>query len=196
MGNARSNVNFEGEYGSGKVRGQAVGLYGTYLADNGFYMDNIVKYERLKADSATTGERKYNAYTLSSEIGRIHTLGSWTITPQLQAAWTRLSAQDDEERLTALTARAGVRVGNQLQVGEWQLQPYAEVNGITTKTNSNAVQVNQYRFDVAESRGRIQTALGVNAALGQHRVGLEGSVANGKHLDQPYQVQAVYRYSW
>lgn len=196
VGNARSNVDFEGEYGSGKVRSQTVGLYGTYLADNGFYFDNVVKYERLKSESNRTGERKYNGYTLSSEIGRIHTLGSWTVTPQLQAAWTKLSGQDDEERLTALTARAGVRVANQLSLGEWQLQPYAEVNGITTKTNSNAVQVNQYRFDVAESRGRIQTALGVNAALGQHRVGLEGSVTNGKHLDQPYQIQAVYRYSW
>lgn len=196
VGNARSNVNFEGEYGSGKVRSQTVGLYGTYLADNGFYLDNVVKYERVKSESNRTGERKYNGYTLSSEIGRIHTLGSWTITPQLQAAWTKLSGQDDEERLTALTARAGVRVANHLNLGEWQLQPYAEVNGITTKTNSNAVQVDGCRFDVAESRGRIQTALGVNAALGQHRVGLEGSVTNGKHLDQPYQIQAVYRYSW
>lgn len=196
VGNARSNVNFEGEYGSGKVRSQTVGLYGTYLADNGFYFDNVVKYERVKSKSNRTGERKYNGYTLSSEIGRIHTLGSWTITPQLQAAWTKLSGKSDEERLTALTARAGVRVANHLNLGEWQLQPYAEVNGITTKTNSNTVQVDGYRFDVAESRGRIQTALGVNAALGQHRVGLEGSVTNGKHLDQPYQIQAVYRYSW
>ena len=197
VGNARSDVDFDGEYGSGKVKTQSLGIYGTYLANNGFYWDNVAKYEYVKSESASTGKRKYNAYTLSTEIGRIHQLGQgWTVTPQIQAAWTRLSSQSDEERLSALTARAGVRVAKAIEFDGWKLQPYAEVNGITTQTNQNAVRVNQYLFDVAESKGRIQTALGINAAVGNHRLGLEGSVTNGKYLDQPYKVQAVYRYSW
>ncbi|MDY4713561.1 autotransporter outer membrane beta-barrel domain-containing protein, partial [Actinobacillus minor] len=197
VGNARSDVDFDGEYGSGKVKTQSLGLYGTYLANNGFYWDNVAKYEYVKSESASTGKRKYNAYTLSTEVGRIHQLGQgWTVTPQIQAAWTRLSSQSDEERLSALTARAGVRVAKAIEFDGWKLQPYAEVNGITTQTNSNQVRVNQYLFDVAESKGRIQTALGINAAVGNHRLGLEGSVTNGKYLDQPYKVQAVYRYSW
>ncbi|EEV24832.1 pertactin precursor [Actinobacillus minor 202] len=197
VGNARSDVDFDGEYSSGKVKTQSLGIYGTYLANNGFYWDNVAKYEYVKSESASTGKRKYNAYTLSTEIGRIHQLGQgWTATPQIQAAWTRLSSQSDEERLSALTARAGVRVAKAIEFDGWKLQPYAEVNGITTQTNQNAVRVNQYLFDVAESKGRIQTALGINAAVGNHRLGLEGSVTNGKYLDQPYKVQAVYRYSW
>ncbi|WP_244175324.1 autotransporter outer membrane beta-barrel domain-containing protein [Actinobacillus porcitonsillarum] len=197
VGNARSDVDFDGEYGSGKVKTQSLGLYGTYLANNGFYWDNVAKYEYVKSESAATGKRKYNAYTLSTEIGRIHQLGQgWTVTPQIQAAWTRLSSQSDEERLSALTARAGVRVAKTIEFDSWKLQPYAEVNGITTQTNSNQVRVNQYLFDVAESKGRIQTAFGINAAVSNHRLGLEGSVTNGKYLDQPYKVQAVYRYSW
>ncbi len=197
VGNARSDVDFDGEYGSGKVKTQSLGLYGTYLANNGFYWDNMAKYEYVKSESATTGKRKYNAYTLSTEVGRIHQLGQgWTVTPQIQAAWTRLSSQSDEERLSALTARAGVRVAKAIEFDGWKLQPYAEVNGITTQTNQSAVRVNQYLFDVAESKGRIQTALGINATVGNHRLGLEGSVTDGKYLDQPYKVQAVYRYSW
>lgn len=197
VGNARSDVDFDGEYGSGKVKTQSLGLYGTYLANNGFYWDNVAKYEYVKSESTSTGKRKYNAYALSTEVGRIHQLGQgWTVTPQIQAAWTRLSSQSDEERLSALTARAGVRVTKAIEFDGWKLQPYAEVNGITTQTNSNQVRVNQYLFDVAESKGRIQTALGINAAVGNHRLGLEGSVTNGKYLDQPYKVQAVYRYSW
>lgn len=197
VGNARSDVDFDGEYGSGKVKTQSLGLYGTYLADNGFYWDNVAKYEYVKSESASTGKRKYNAYTLSTEIGRIHQLGQgWTVTPQIQAAWTRLSSQSDEERLSALTARAGVRVAKAIEFDGWKLQPYAEVNGITTQTNNNQARVNQYLFDVAESKGRIQTALGINATVGNHRFGVEGSMTNGKYLDQPYKVQAVYRYSW
>lgn len=200
VGNARSDVDFDGEYGSGKVKTQSLGLYGTYLANNGLYWDNVAKYEYVKSESATTGKRKYNAYTFSTEIGRIHQLGQgWTVTPQIQAAWTRLSSQSDEERLSALTARAGVRVAKAIEFDGWKLQPYAEVNGITTQTNNNQVRVNQHRFevsDVEEGKGRFQTALGVNAAVGNHRFGLEGSITNGKYLDQPYKVQAVYRYSW
>ena len=200
VGNARSDVDFDGEYGSGKVKTQSLGLYGTYLANNGFYWDNVAKYEYVKSESASTGKRKYNAYTLSTEVGRIHQLGQgWTVTPQIQAAWTRLSSQSDEERLSALTARAGVRVAKAIEFNGWKLQPYAEVNGITTQTNNNQVRVNQHRFevsDVEEGKGRFQTALGVNAAVGNHRFGLEGSITNGKYLDQPYKVQAVYRYSW
>ena len=200
VGNARSDVDFDGKYGSGKVKTQSLGLYGTYLANNGFYWDNVAKYEYVKSESASTGKRKYNAYTLSTEVGRIHQLGQgWTVTPQIQAAWTRLSSQSDEERLSALTARAGVRVAKAIEFDGWKLQPYAEVNGITTQTNNNQVRVNQHRFevsDVEEGKGRFQTALGVNAAVGNHRFGLEGSITNGKYLDQPYKVQAVYRYSW
>ncbi|MDD7545787.1 autotransporter outer membrane beta-barrel domain-containing protein [Actinobacillus porcinus] len=200
VGNARSDVDFDGKYGSGKVKTQSLGLYGTYLANNGFYWDNVAKYEYVKSESASTGKRKYNAYTLSTEVGRIHQLGQgWTVTPQIQAAWTRLSSQSDEERLSALTARAGVRVAKAIEFDGWKLQPYAEVNGITTQTNNNQVRVNQHRFevsDVEEGKGRFQTALGINAAVGNHRFGLEGSITNGKYLDQPYKVQAVYRYSW
>lgn len=89
-----------------------------------------------------------------------------------------------------------MRVAKAIEFNGWKLQPYAEVNGITTQTNQNAMRVNQYLFDVAESKERIQTVLGINAAVGNHSLGLEGSVTNGKYLDQPYKVQAIYRYYW
>ncbi|WGE66809.1 autotransporter outer membrane beta-barrel domain-containing protein [Actinobacillus equuli subsp. haemolyticus] len=196
VGNSRSDLEFGGEYGSAKVKAQAVGVYATYLANNGFYWDNVAKYERITAKSNQTGKRHYNAHTLSSEIGRIHTLGRWTITPQLQAAWTKLSSKMDEDGISALTARAGVRVANHLDFSGWKLEPYAELNGITTRTNQNAVRVNQYSFDVAETKGRIESAIGANAVVGNHRIGLEASLTNGKYLDQPYKVQLAYRYHW
>lgn len=195
-GNSRSDLEFGGEYGSAKVKAQAVGVYATYLANNGFYWDNVAKYERITAKSNQTGKRHYNAHTLSSEIGRIHTLGRWTITPQLQAAWTKLSSKTDEDGISALTARAGVRVANHLDFSGWKLEPYAELNGITTRTNQNAVRVNQYSFDVAETKGRIESVIGANAVVGNHRIGLEASLTNGKYLDQPYKVQLAYRYHW
>ncbi|OOH90767.1 hypothetical protein BMT54_03795 [Pasteurellaceae bacterium 15-036681] len=197
VGAAKSDVDFNGKYGSGKVNNQSVGLYGTLLADNGLYWDNIVKYDRLNAKSNATGKRSYNGYTVSTEVGRIHTLGNgWTITPQVQLAWSKLSSKADEDSLSALYTRVGARVAKNIEFATWSLQPYAEVNGVNVKNNSSKVRVNQYDFDVASMKSRIETALGFSAKAGNHRLGLEAKVSNGKRLDQPFAVQAMYRYQW
>lgn len=87
VGRSQANVDFNGYYGDGKVRGNSVGLYAAYLADNGIYVDNIVKYSRLHANSNYTEKRHYNAYTISSELGkRFSLVNDWTITPQAQLA--------------------------------------------------------------------------------------------------------------
>lgn len=197
VGAERATVDFKGEYGSGKLSGQSFGLYAAYQADNGFYVDNIAKFSRLKAESSATGERRYNAYTLSSEVGKIYTLGNqWSVTPNAQLAWSSIAGKDDEDRLSAVYARFGARLAKMVDVGGWKLQPYAEVNSVTSQNKNSHVRVNQYRFEVESSRGRVETALGVNAATGNHRFGVEAKTAYGKRLDQPFLVQANYRYSW
>jgi len=91
VGRSQANVDFNGHYGDGKVRNNSVGLYAAYLADNGIYVDNIVKYSRLHANSNHTEKRHYNAYTISSELGKRFSLANdWTITPQAQIAWTHI----------------------------------------------------------------------------------------------------------
>ncbi|MBF0784877.1 autotransporter outer membrane beta-barrel domain-containing protein [Muribacter muris] len=196
-GTARSKIDFKGDYGSGKINSQTLGLYGTFQFNNGLYFDQIAKYERLTSQGQATAKRRYNGYTLSSEVGKVHTLGQgWTVTPQLQLAWSSLSAKENEDRLSAFYARMGVRVTKMLDLNGWTLQPYAEVNGITTKNRHSQVRVNQYVFDVASTRGRVETVLGINAAAGNHRFGVEATTTRGKHLDQPFAVQANYRYSW
>ena len=93
VGRSQANVDFNGHYGNGKVRSNSVGLYAAYLADNGIYVDNIVKYSRLHANSDHTEKRHYNAYTISSELGkRFNLANDWTITPQAQLAWTHISS--------------------------------------------------------------------------------------------------------
>ncbi|OOF56537.1 hypothetical protein BKK56_03220 [Rodentibacter genomosp. 2] len=196
VGSARSNVDFNGEYSSGKIHSQQFGLYGTLMLNNGFYWDNLYKYERLKTESVSTGKQQYHANTLSTEIGRIYRLTDWTITPQLQAAWTQISGRNNVENLTALYGRVGVRIGKAMTVNNWAIQPYAEINAVTGKNSAGYVHINQHKFKIENAKGRLETALGINAATGNHRFGIEGKITNGKHLDQPFTVQAVYRYQW
>ena len=198
VGRSQANVDFNGDYGDGKVRSNSVGLYAAYLADNGIYVDNIVKYSRLHANSDLTEKRHYNAYTISSELGkRFNLVNDWTITPQAQLAWTHISSQENEDSLSSVYSRIGLRVAKGFALSNgWNLQPYAEVNAITSKNRSSKIHYTNSALDVASSRGRFESAVGLNAGFANHRFGLEVSRADGKNFDKPYAIQAVYRYQW
>lgn len=198
VGRSQANVDFNGHYGDGKVRSNSVGLYAAYLADNGIYVDNIVKYSRLHANSDLTEKRHYNAYTISSELGKRFSLANdWTITPQAQLAWTHISSQENEDSLSSVYSRIGLRVAKGFGLSNgWNLQPYAEVNAITSKNRSSKIHYTNSALDVASSRGRFESAVGLNAGFANHRFGLEVSRADGKNFDKPYAIQAVYRYQW
>ena len=198
VGRSQANVDFNGYYGDGKVRSNSVGLYAAYLADNGIYVDNIVKYSRLHANSDHTEKRYYNAYTISSELGKRFILANdWTITPQAQLAWTHISSQENEDSLSSVYSRIGLRVAKGFALSNgWNLQPYAEVNAITSKNRSSKIHYTNSALDVASSRGRFESAVGLNAGFANHRFGLEVSRADGKNFDKPYAIQAVYRYQW
>ena len=198
VGRSQANVDFNGHYGDGKVRSNSVGLYAAYLADNGIYVDNIVKYSRLHANSDLTEKRHYNAYTISSELGKRFSLANdWTITPQAQLAWTHISSQENEDSLSSVYSRIGLRVAKGFALSNgWNLQPYAEVNAITSKNRSSKIHYTNSALDVASSRGRFESAVGLNAGFANHRFGLEVSREDGKNFDKPYAIQAVYHYSW
>ena len=198
VGRSQANVDFNGYYGDGKVRSNTVGLYAAYLADNGIYVDNIVKYSRLHANSDHTEKRYYNAYTISSELGKRFSLANdWTITPQAQLAWTHISSQENEDSLSSVYSRIGLRVAKGFALSnDWSLQPYAEVNAITSKNRSSKIHYTNSTLDVASSRGHFESAVGLNAGFANHRFGLEVSRADGKNFDKPYAIQAVYRYQW
>ena len=198
VGRSQANVDFNGYYGDSKVRSNSVGLYAAYLADNGIYVDNIVKYSRLHANSDHTEKRHYNAYTISSELGKRFSLANdSTITPQAQLAWTHISSQENEDSLSSVYSRIGLRVAKGFTLSNgWNLQPYAEVNAITSKNRSSKIHYTNSALDVASSRGRFESAVGLNAGFANHRFGLEVSRADGKNFDKPYAIQAVYRYQW
>ena len=198
VGHSQANIDFNNHYGNGKVKGQAIGVYGTYMAENGVYLDNIAQYSRLTANSNHTEKHRYNAYTLSSEIGKQFQLaGAWTVTPQAQLAWTHINGKEKEDSLSAISSRIGLRLTKTFELSQgWKLQPYAEANAITTRTRHSNINYNGSQLNVESYRGRFTSAVGFNAGLGNHRIGLEVNRTDGKHIKQPFGVQAVYRFQW
>ena len=198
VGHSQANIDFNNHYGNGKVKGQAIGVYGTYMADNGVYLDTIAQYSRLTADSNHTEKHRYNAYTLSSEIGKQFQLaGAWTVTPQAQLAWTHINGKEKEDSLSAISSRVGLRLAKTFELSQgWKLQPYAEANAITTRHHHSDINYRGTQLNVESYRGRFTSVVGFNAGLGNHRIGLEVNRADGKHIKQPFGVQAVYRFQW
>ena len=198
IGHSQATIDFNNHYGNGKVKGQTIGVYGTYMADNGVYLDNIAQYSRLTADSNHTEKHRYNAYTLSSEIGKQFQLaGAWTVTPQAQLAWMHINGKEKEDSLSAISSRVGLRLAKTFELNQgWKLQPYAEANAITTRTRHSNINYNGSQLNVESYRGRFTSAVGFNAGLGNHRIGLEVNRADGKHIKQPFGVQVVYRFQW
>ncbi|WP_439257309.1 autotransporter outer membrane beta-barrel domain-containing protein [Lonepinella sp. BR2271] len=196
VGTARSNVDYNGDYGEGRLTSQMAGLYATLQTDNGWYWDNIAKFERVKVKSDGVDSHNFNAYSLSTEVGKAFNLASWTVTPNAQFVWTKTNSVENQTALSALTSRAGVRVAKAFAWDSMTIQPYAEVNMLNVKNNDSTVYVNTRPFNVAQSGNRVETALGVNAQTGNHRFGLEMKRANGNRVDEKLAVQAVYRYSW
>ena len=198
VGYSQANIDFNNHYGNGKVKGQALGVYGTYMADNGVYLDNIAQYSRLTANSNHTEKHRYNAYTLSSEIGKQFQLaGAWTVTPQAQLAWMHINGKEKEDSLSAVSSRVGLRLAKTFELSRgWKLQPYAEANAITTRNHHSDINYHGTQLNVESYRGRFTSAVGFNAGLSNHRIGLEVNRADGKHIKQPFGVQAVYRFQW
>ena len=198
VGHSQANIDFNNHYGNGKVKGQTLGVYGTYMADNGVYLDNIAQYSRLTANSNHTEKHRYNAYTLSSEIGKQFQLaGAWTVTPQAQLAWTHINGKEKEDSLSAISSRIGLRLAKTFELSQgWKLQPYAEANAITTRLRHSDINYNGSQLNVESYRGRFTSAVGFNAGFGNHRMGVEVNRADGKHIKQPFGVQAVYRFQW
>ena len=198
VGHSQANIDFNNHYGNGKVKGQAIGVYGTYMAENGVYLDNIAQYSRLTANSNHTEKHRYNAYTLSSEIGKQFQLaGAWTVTPQAQLAWTHINGKEKEDSLSAISSRIGLRLAKTFELSQgWKLQPYAEANAITTRHHHSDINYRGTQLNVESYRGRFTSAVGFNAGLGNHRIGLEVNRTDGKHIKQPFGVQAVYRFQW
>ena len=198
VGHSQANIDFNDHYGNGKVKGQAIGVYGTYMGDNGVYLDNIAQYSRLTADSNHTEKHHYNAYTLSSEIGKQFQLaGAWTVTPQAQLAWTHINGKEKEDRLSAVSSRVGLRLAKTFELSRgWKLQPYAEANAITTRNHHSDINYHGTQLNVESYRSRFTSAVGFNAGSGNHRMGLEVNRADGKHIKQPFGVQVVYRFQW
>ena len=93
-----------GSGGSGSVDSKTIGLYGTYIADDGFYVDAVIKYMWMKndfdvldsdGDHVTGDDLSTGGMGFSLELGKRFRFtknekgDNWYIEPQAQLSYTR-----------------------------------------------------------------------------------------------------------
>ncbi len=129
--------------GTSDLRSQNLGLYGTYLGDNGFYADAVLQAGRLRYDlrpiaSAALNGNKGHSRLASIEVGQSWQLTQrWRVEPQLQLVYQSQTLQDtqiagalvQQDSHSGWMLRAGVRVKGEIRTDAGDaVQPYARFN--------------------------------------------------------------------
>jgi outer membrane autotransporter protein len=212
-----SNSELNQRQGSdGQVNSYYVGLYSTWLADDGYYIDAILKANRFhnKADTTMSdgararGDYKNYGVGGSVEVGKHVDLSEgWFIEPYLQASalWVEGDHYSLDNGLEArarnadsFLGKAGTYVGRsiRLQSGSF-IEPYVKLALAHEFAKNNEVRVNDTTFsdDLSGSRGEV--GAGVAAKITDVlQVHADIDYSNGKNIEQPWGVNVGVRYSW
>ncbi|WP_254051115.1 autotransporter outer membrane beta-barrel domain-containing protein [Stenotrophomonas sp. ESTM1D_MKCIP4_1] len=222
-GNASSTSTNEltGYYARGKVKGEALGLYGTWRGGNGadpyagFYVDGSLQRAQFRnrvEGIGLAGERyDSRAWQGAVETGYAFRLGGASnggiyLEPQLQVGYSRWD--DDRhtetngtvvgtENADGLFGRAGLRLSGVTRWGNGvaEVQPYLAANWLHTRAESQ-ISMDGEVVDARIPRSRGEFSAGASVKFGSG-VGIWGGLslqrASGYHQNA---AQAGVSYSW
>lgn len=160
----------------------AVAFYGTWMADNGLFLDLIGKYGRISNDfrlNGMDGEFDNNAYSVSAELGwRFDPCSYGFIEPQVELTYGRIegdtfttknAAHVSQDDFDSLIGRVGVRFGVKFPKDRGDL--YLRVSGAHDFQGENKADVRAVNGaalqKLSEDLGGswVETALGGNFRL-------------------------------
>lgn len=201
---------------SGDVESYYVGVYGTWLADNGYYVDAVLKANRFDNSSdvrMSDGTKAKGSYDndglgLSVEAGKhIKLQDDWFVEPYAQVAslWVdgdkyRLDngMQAQSNHANSLLGKAGMSFGKRVALPKGGFaEPYAKLAVAHEFTDDNRVKVNEDRFtnDLSGTRGEI--GAGVAAQVSEKlQLHLDLDYSKGESVEQPYGVNLGMRYNF
>ncbi|HDS1578261.1 TPA: autotransporter outer membrane beta-barrel domain-containing protein [Stenotrophomonas maltophilia] len=222
-GNATSTSTNEltGYYARGKVKGEALGVYGTWRGGNaadpyaGFYVDGSVQRaqfrNRVEGVGLETERYKSRAWQGAVEAGYAFRVGGASnggiyLEPQLQVGYTRWDqGQHTEangtvvqtEDANGLFGRAGVRLSGVTRAvnGGVEVQPYVAAHWLHTRTGSQ-IRMDDEIVDarIPQNRGEFSAGASLNFGNGFGAWGgLSLQKASGYHQTSA-QVGLSYRW--
>lgn len=214
-GYSRSQLDLSGGT-TGQVDSYHIGAYSTWLADDGLYIDALIKANRFQNSSdvrmsdgrKAKGEYSNHGIGASVEVGKHFKLDDgWFVEPYAQgsALWVDGASYSLDNGMRASTrnadsllAKAGSHVGRTFALADGGFaQPYVKAAYAHEFARDNQVRVNDTRFANDLSGSRIELGAGINAQLTdvlQVQAGFD--YMKGERIEQPWGVNLGVRYNW
>ncbi|MFJ4347211.1 autotransporter outer membrane beta-barrel domain-containing protein [Pseudomonas sp. NPDC089401] len=214
-GYSRSDLDLSGGT-TGKVDSFHVGVYSTWLADDGLYVDALIKANRFQNKSdvrmsdgrKAKGDYSNNGIGASVEVGKhIKLDDGWFVEPytQVSTLWVDGASYNLDNGMRAsadnansLLGKVGSHVGRTFPLDKGGfVQPYVKAAAAHEFARNNQVKVNDNKFDNDLSGSRLEFGAGVAAQVTDRvQVNAGFDYMKGKHIEQPWGVSLGVRYNF
>ncbi len=202
--------------GNGNIRSEHYGFYTTWVNDAGFYVDGVVKVNRLRnqfnvhdtQNNQVSGNGVSSGLSGSLEAGKKFSfsdrLAGFYLEPQLQLT----AGHQDGASVGAsnglnitlssyksLMSRASVLAGYEINQSNYKLNTYVKTGVMREYAGDAAYALNGSNERLSFKGNGWNNGVGLSAQISSHTLFLEADMVDGKRFNQR-QVNAGYRFSF
>ena len=198
--------------GSGENNHTGVAVYGSYLGENGSFLDLIAKYSRMDNEYKTVGgvgnaDYETNGYSISAEYGKRFTKdnGLW-IEPQIELTYGKVGSANymtsnganvRQDGMDSLVGRLGFALGKNIKAGNiYARASYLyDFDGDTDVTYSKAGVSRKFEQDLGGGWWEIGVGSNINLSDATHLY-FDIEKTYGGDVATPWQWNVGVRYSF
>ena len=198
--------------GSAENNHTGVGVYGSYLKDDGSFIDLVAKYARIDSDfnangGVGSGDYNTNGYSISAEYGKRFEQGNgFWIEPQVELTYGTVGAVDyttsngakvRQEGMDSLVGRVGFSLGKDIKAGNiYARASYLyDFDGETEVTMSRGGISDVYEQDLGGGWFEVGVGTNINLSDATHLY-FDVEKTYGGDVATPWQWSAGIRYSF
>lgn len=198
--------------GSAENNHTGVGVYGSYLKDDGSFIDLVAKYARIDSDfnangGVGSGDYNTNGYSISAEYGKRFEQGNgFWIEPQVELTYGTVGAVDyttsngakvRQEGMDSLVGRVGFSLGKNIKAGNiYARASYLyDFDGETEVTMSRSGISDVYEQDLGGGWFEVGIGTNINLSDATHLY-FDVEKTYGGDVATPWQWSAGIRYSF
>lgn len=217
IGGAISRTEGKSSFATGSGENQSTGftVYGTYVADDGQYVDLSAKYARLdnefdvfgRSGIESTGDYRNNGYAFSAEYGkRIEAGNDFWIEPQVQLTYGHLSSANyttsrdvrvTQDAMDSVVGRLGFAAGKNIGAGNVYVKAsyLYDFDGDTNVKMTDGINSAVYDQDLGG--GWFEVGIGTNINLSEtSHLYFDVEKTYGGDIETPWQWNAGVRFDF
>lgn len=217
IGGAISRTEGKSSFATGSGENQSTGftVYGTYVADDGQYVDLSAKYARLdnefdvfgRSGIESTGDYRNNGYAFSAEYGkRIEAGNDFWVEPQVQLTYGHLSSANyttsrgvraAQDAMDSVVGRLGFAAGKDIGAGNVYVKAsyLYDFDGETSVSMTDGKNSAVYEQDLGG--GWFEVGIGTNINLSEtSHLYFDVEKTYGGDIETPWQWNAGVRFDF